>query len=74
MKEETYQKVYAGDETETLAIKNALNQEGVLFIERNNIESGLRGGFYGGAKGVEILVQEKDVEKAKKLITEVFNL
>lgn len=73
MDNSSYQKVYAAGETETLALKDAFNQEGIPFIERNNIQSGLRGGFYGGAKGVEILVQEKDVAAAEKIIAEIFN-
>jgi hypothetical protein len=73
MEESTYEKVYVGEETESLAIKDAFNQKGILFIERNNIESGLRGGFYGGASGVEILVQEKDVASAKKIIDSIFD-
>lgn len=73
MDNSTYQKVYAGGETETLAIKNAFNEKGILFIEKNNIESGLRGGFYGGNRGVELLVLEKDMQKAKETIEDVFS-
>lgn len=72
MDDSTYQKIYAGEETETLALKDAFNNEGIPFIERNNIQSGLRGGFYGGAKGVEILVLEKDVAAAQKIVAEIF--
>lgn len=73
MDNSTYQKIYAGGETETLALKDALNNEKIQFIERNNIQSGLRGGFYGGTNGVEILVQEKDVEAAHKIVADIFD-
>lgn len=72
MSEANYQKVYAGEETESLAIKDAFNQANIPFIEHNNIQSGLRSGFYGGTKGVEILVQKKDIERAKKIIESIF--
>ena len=74
MENKTYQKIFAGGETESLALKNAFNQEGIAFIERNNIESGLRGGFYGGPTGVEILVQEMDVIAAEKIVYEIFGV
>ena len=67
-----YHKIYAGGETETLAIKDAFNREGISFVEHNNIQAGLRSGFYGGTKGVEILVQEKDIEKGKQIIADIF--
>ena len=68
-----YQKIYVGEETECLSVKDALNQNEIQFVEKNNIESGLRGGFYGGIKGVEIHVRENEAEAAKKIISQIFD-
>lgn len=73
MSDTTYQKIFSGSETDALAVKHALESETIPYVERNNIQSGLRGGFYGGVMGVELLVQEKDVAIAKKLVTEIFD-
>lgn len=73
MSDSTYQKIFAGGETDALALKNALEEEDIAYIERNNIQSGLRGGFYGGTTGVEILVQEGDADRAKKIVIEIFD-
>ncbi|WP_188405173.1 putative signal transducing protein [Psychroflexus salis] len=73
MDESNYEKIYAGGETDSLAVKDALHQNDIKFIEKNNIESGLRAGFYGGTKGVEIYVTEENASKAKEIINQIFD-
>ncbi|MGM0635142.1 MAG: putative signal transducing protein [Bacteroidota bacterium] len=66
--EGNYKKIYTGSETECIAIKKLLEENQIQYIEKNHLEAGLRGGFYGGMKGVEIQVLEEKYSTAEKLI------
>jgi hypothetical protein len=61
--------VYSGSEISALAVKNALENHNISFVERDDINSGVVSGFGTLGKATNIFVLENDVEKAKEIIS-----
>lgn len=50
-KENTYERVYTGPETNVQYLQDIYNKAGISNRDRNDFESGLRAGFGGGVTG-----------------------
>ncbi|UYW01849.1 DUF2007 domain-containing protein [Flavobacterium agricola] len=61
--------VYSGSEVSALAVKNALENNKIEFIERDDINSGIVSGFGTLGKATNIFVLANDAEKAKEIIS-----
>lgn len=61
--------VYSGSEMSALAVKNALENNKISFVERDDINSGIVTGFGTLGKATNIFVLESDVQKAKEIIS-----
>ncbi|MGG5577860.1 DUF2007 domain-containing protein [Myroides sp. C15-4] len=65
-----HKKLYAGSEIMVLAVRNLLEQNNIAYIIRDDIEAGRSAGYGTLGKAVHVLVEEKDLDQAKKLIQE----
>ena len=67
-----YTNVYTGTEVNIQYLQSVLDKAGISSIVKNNHESGVRGGFYGGdAMQVQLLVHtshKKEIYKVKSPI------
>jgi len=62
-------KVYSGSEISALAVKNALENHNIDYIERDDINSAIVVGMGTLDKATNIFVLANQVEKAKELIS-----
>ena len=61
--------VFTGNQHEVLILKSILEKEGVSSIIKNDYESGISAGFYGGLKStIELFIKEIDIDRASPLI------
>ncbi|MHC5201636.1 putative signal transducing protein [Myroides sp. LJL119] len=60
--------LYAGSEIMVLAVKNILEQNNIPYIIRNDIDSSITAGFVSADNAVNVLVEQKDLEKAEQLL------
>lgn len=65
---DNYVKVFSGSEVEVIRVRTALDLNGIEFIERNDIQSGVTAGFGTLDKAVHIFVDSSDFQRAMKLI------
>lgn len=64
---------FTGSLIEIQRLQVDLDAEGIASMVKNNFQSGLRAGFYGGSPSqVELFIYEDDVEKAQPIL-EAFN-
>ncbi len=61
-------KVFSGSEVEVIRVRLILDLNGIEFIERNDIQSGVTAGFGTIDKAVHIFVDSSDFQRAMKLI------
>lgn len=61
-------KVFSGSEVEVIRVRVILELNGIEFIERNDIQSGVTAGFGTLDKAVHIFVDSSDFQRALKLI------
>ena len=61
-------KVFSGSEVEVIKVRVILELNGIEFIERNDIQSGITAGFGTLDKAVHIFVDSSDFQRALKLI------
>ena len=64
-----HKKIFSGSEVTALAVKNILEENQIEYIERNDIQSAIRTGFGTADQAVHIFVYEKDLEKARILLS-----
>lgn len=68
-----YTNVYTGTEVNIQYLQSVLDKAGISSIVKNNHESGVRGGFYGGdAMQVQLLVHTSYKEEAEKIVKATF--
>jgi len=60
--------IFSGSEISALAVKNALENNNINFVERDDINSGIVSGFGTLDKATNIFVLESDVKQANELI------
>lgn len=68
---ENHVKVFSGSEVEVIRIRLLLDQNGIKYIERNDIQSGVTAGFGTIDKAVHILVDKSDYYSVLKLIDQM---
>ena len=61
-------KVFSGSEVEVIRVRLILDLNGIEFIERNDIQSGVTAGFGTIDKAVHIFVDSSNFQRAMKLI------
>jgi len=64
---ENHVKVFSGSEVEVIRVRVILDLNGIRFIERNDIQSGILVGLTAGS-AVHIFVDSSDYQRALKLI------
>lgn len=62
--------LYSGSEIMVLAVKNILEQNNIPYIIRNDIDSSITAGFASDSNAVNVLVEEKDAQRAQQLLIE----
>ncbi len=62
-------KFFVGSLIEIQRLQLDLNDSQIPSLVKNNFESGLRSGFYGGSPSqVQLFIYEEDLEKAKEIL------
>jgi len=62
-------KFFTGSLIEIQRLQLDLDDSGIASMVKNNFQSGLRAGFYGGSPSlVELFIYEEDMEKAKPIL------
>ena len=69
--EQKHVKIFSGSAIMAMAVKNALENNNISYIERNDINSAITAGFGSADKAVHIFVLEDDEEQAKYALVEV---
>lgn len=65
--------VYTGSEVNIQYLQSIFEKAGIRSIVKNNFQSGLRAGFYGGSpEQVNLLVESSHSEEAKKIAEATF--
>lgn len=60
---------FVGSLIEIQRLQLDLDDEEIPSLVKNNFQSGLRSGFYGGSPSqVQLFIYEKDLEKAKPIL------
>ena len=73
MSDTEYVNIYTGTEVNIQYLQNVLEKEGISSIIKNNHESGVRSGFYGGdAMQVQLLVHLTRQPEAEKIVKATF--
>lgn len=65
---ENHVKIFSGSEVEVIRVRVLLEQFGIEFIERNDIQSGITAGFGTIDKAVHLFVESHNANRALKLI------
>jgi len=74
MSDSEYVNVYTGTEVNIQYLQSVLDKAGVSSIVKNNHESGIRSGFYGGdAMQVQLLVHVTHQPEAEKIVKATFD-
>lgn len=60
--------LYSGSEIMVLAVKNLLEQNNIPYIIRNDIDSSITAGFVSADNAVNVLVEQKDLDRAQQLL------
>lgn len=64
-------RIYAGTEMAVYMLKALLEEMGIGVLIRNDYESGIRTGFFGGTtSSIYVFIQQADLEKAQPIIEE----
>ena len=63
--EQKHVEIFAGSAIMAMAVKNILEEKGIEYIERNDIQSAITAGFGYADKAVHIFVLDEDEEKAQ---------
>jgi hypothetical protein len=66
-------KIYAGSQVLVRAVAAKLEDAGILFIEKDNISSGITVGLGTLDRAVEVYVDEADKAKAEELLAGFVN-
>lgn len=66
--QEKHVEVYSGSPVLAMAVKNALEENNIEYIERNDIDSAIAAGYGTVGRSVHIFVYLHDETKAKELI------
>lgn len=62
-------KFFTGSLIQIQRLQLDLNDQQIPSLVKNNFQSGLRSGFYGGSPSqVELFIYEEDLEKAKPIL------
>ena len=62
-------KFFTGSLIEIQRLQLDLDDQGIPSMVKNNFQSGLRAGFYGGSPSlVELFIYEEDMEKANPIL------
>mgnify|MGYP006382864425 CR=1 FL=1 len=65
----THVKLFVGSLIEIQRLQLDLDDQQIPSLVRNNFQSGLRSGFYGGSPNqVELFIFEEDLKKAKPIL------
>lgn len=63
--------VFTGDEVTVFLLKEALENNGISAITRNDFDAGLTAGFVGGTpSSIDLLIMESDLKKAEPIINQ----
>ena len=68
--EQKHVEIFAGSAIMAMAVKNTLEENGIDYIERNDIDSAITAGFGSADKAVHIFVFEDAEEKARYALVE----
>jgi hypothetical protein len=72
-KDEGYEHVYTGPETNVQYLQGIFNKAGLSNMVKNDFDSGLRAGFGGGLPGqVQLFVINSHLEEALKIAQSTF--
>jgi len=64
-------KVYSGTEISVSLLKDELETNGIAAMIRNDFQSGITAGFFGGGtSAVDLFIQEADYQEAEPIITD----
>lgn len=69
--EQKHVKIFSGSAIMAMAVKNALENNNIQYIERNDINSAITAGFGSADKAVHVFVLEEDEEQAKYALVDV---
>ncbi|HLP74961.1 MAG TPA: DUF2007 domain-containing protein [Bacteroidales bacterium] len=62
-------KVFTGSDVSVILLKGLLEETGIPSIIRNEYQSGINAGFFGGVPAsVDLLIKESDFSRAEPLI------
>ncbi|MTG97415.1 MULTISPECIES: DUF2007 domain-containing protein [Myroides] len=61
-------KLYAGSEIMVLAVRDLLEENGIAYIIRDDIESGIAAGYGILGKAVNVFVDQNDLHRAQDLL------
>lgn len=67
---ENHKKIFSGSEILAMGVKNILEEQGIEYIERNDVQSAVRAGFGSADQAVHIFVYQDDVSKARELLSD----
>ena len=67
---ENHKKIFSGSEILAMGVKNILEDQGIEYIERNDVQSAVRAGFGSADQAVHIFVYQDDVSKARALLSD----
>ena len=68
--EQRHVEIFAGSAIMAMAVKHTLDENNILYVERNDIDSAITAGFGSADKAVHIFVLEDDEEKARYALVE----
>lgn len=68
--EQKHVEIFAGSAIMAMAVKNTLEENGIDFIERDDVASAVSVGFGSADLAVHIFVLEEDEEKARYALVE----
>jgi hypothetical protein len=64
-------RVYTGSEVSIILLKEALEENGIPTMTRNDYDAGLSAGFVGGTPStLDLFIQKSDIGKAEPIIKE----
>lgn len=61
-------KIFSGTEVESMAVTQILNERGIEYIVKNQVESARLAGFGNLDASVEVYINEVDLDKIKDIL------
>ncbi|MDO9512258.1 MAG: DUF2007 domain-containing protein [Bacteroidales bacterium] len=75
MKQDGLIRVFSGNEILVLLLQGELEAKGIFSLIKNDYQSGITAGFFGGIpSAIDLFIQESDLPQAEPLINEFLRI